>query len=354
MAEGALDDATFAAYSRRPGQARARRRLQLARVGQLDAARARVPRRAPGPQPRDVLRRRAHPRVAGARARGRSRPAAARRAHQPPRHRVARVAGDASADARRRDRPRRARPLVPRGGRHVRARARGRQDQVLQGHLAPVARREGAARARARPHDREAADRDRQARALRRPLQRRHPLAPGVLAREEARQDGPALDRGQGRQGPRLRLQAARALRPRGLRARGRAAEDRRPHAAAGRRDVARARRARLARRRQRHRQDDADHGADRRARVRRRQGAPRAQRQARAARPARRGAAGHRHGGRGLPARDRPDAQQRAVAAGEVPVQRRGRREAARRPLRRRAPAPLAGDPRAAPAPTS
>ena len=81
-------------------------------------------------------------------------------------------------------------------------------------------------------------------------------------------------DRGQGRQGPRLRLQAAGALRPRRLRGRGRAAEDRRPHAAAGRRAVARARRARVPGRRQRHRQDDADHGADRRARVRRRQAA--------------------------------------------------------------------------------
>ena len=114
---------------------------------------------------------------------------------------VARVAGDAPADARRRDRPRGARPLVPRGGRHVGARARGRQGQVLQGHLARVARREGAARAGARPHDREAADRDRQARALRRPLQRRHARPPGVVAREEARQDRPADDRAQGRQG---------------------------------------------------------------------------------------------------------------------------------------------------------
>ena len=62
-----------------------------------------------------------------------------------------RVAGDASAVARRRDRARRARPLVPGGRRHVGARARGRQVEVLQGHLARVARREGPARARARP-----------------------------------------------------------------------------------------------------------------------------------------------------------------------------------------------------------
>ena len=142
----------------------------------------------------DVLRRRAHARVAGAGAGGRPGPAAARRAHQPPRHRVAGVAGDASAVARRRDRARGARPLVPRGGRHVGAGARGRPREVLQGHLARVAGREGAARAGARPRDREAAGRDRQARALRRPLPRRHARAPGVVAPEEARQDRPAHD----------------------------------------------------------------------------------------------------------------------------------------------------------------
>ena len=312
MAEGALDDATFAAYSTAQGK--------LEHAGGYNW-RESVNSTLHGLGFRDEHLDRSLETFSGgeltraslARAlAGDPGPAAARRAHQPPRHRVARVAGDASADARRRDRPGGARPLVPRGRRHLGAGARGRQDQVLQGHVAPVARREGAARAGARPRDREAADRDRQARALRRPLQRRHPLPAGVVAREEARQDGPALDRGQGRQGPRLRLQAAGALRPRRLRARGRAAEDRRPHAAAGRRDVARARRAREPRRRQRHRQDDADHGADRRARVRRRQDPPRAQRQARAARPARRGAAGHGDRGRGLRAGDRPDAQQR------------------------------------------
>ena len=55
---------------------------------QRDAPRARLPRRAPGPQPGDVLRRRADPRLAGARARGRPGPAAARRADQPPGHRA--------------------------------------------------------------------------------------------------------------------------------------------------------------------------------------------------------------------------------------------------------------------------
>ena len=131
-------------------------------------------------------RRRADARLAGAGAGRRSRPAAARRAHQPPRHRVAGVAGDASAVARRRRRAGRARSLVPGGGRHVGAGARGRAREVLQGHLARVARREGAARAGAGPRDREAAGGDRQARALRRPLQRRHPLTPGDLARRRS------------------------------------------------------------------------------------------------------------------------------------------------------------------------
>ena len=213
MAEGAMDDATLDAYSHRPDPARARRRLQLARDGQLDAARPRVPRRAPRPLAGDVLRRRAHARLAGARAGGRSRPAAARRADQPPRHRRARVARDAPADARRRDRARGARPLVPRGGRHRRARARGRALEVLQGHLARLAAREGAARAGARAHDREAGGRGRQARALRHPLPRRHARPPGPVAPEEARQDRAARARPARPRGARLRLQAARALR---------------------------------------------------------------------------------------------------------------------------------------------
>ena len=124
------------------------------------------------------------------------------------------------------------------------------------------------------------------------PLPRRHARhARRSRARRSSTRSTTLATRPEGRQGPRLRVQAARALGPRRLRGRGRAAEDRRPRAAAGRRAVARARRARVAGRRQRLRQDDADHGADRRARVRRRQAAARAQRQARAARPARRGA---------------------------------------------------------------
>ena len=72
--------------------------------------------------------------------------------------------------ARRGDRARRPRPLVPGDGRHRRARARGRPRALLQRHLARVAPRAGRARARARPRDREAAGRDRAHGALRRAL----------------------------------------------------------------------------------------------------------------------------------------------------------------------------------------
>ena len=338
----------------RADPARARRRLQLARGRELDAARARVPRRAHGPLAGDVLGRRADARVPGAGAGRRPRPAAARRAHQPPRHRVAGVAGGAPAAARRGRRARRARPLVPGGGGHVRAGARRRALEVLQGHLVPVAGREGAARAGARPRDREAAGRDRQAPALRRPLQRGHALPAGLLAREEAREDGQAHDRPEGQQGPRVRVQAAAALGPGRVRARGREAADRRPRAARRRRAVARALRARVPGGRERHRQDHADHRPGRPARARRRQAAARAQRQPRAARPARRGVPAGTHGARGVHPRHQAHAQRGAVAARQVPVQRRGRREAAGRPVRRRAPAALTGDPRAAAAPTS
>ena len=90
--------------------------------------------------------------------------------------------------------------------------------------------------------------------------------------------------RPEGRQGARLRVQAARAVGAGRVRARGRRVEDRVAGAVARRRAVARAGRARVAGGRQRLRQDDADHGADRRARVRRRQAPARPQRQDRAA----------------------------------------------------------------------
>ena len=348
MAEGATDSATLDAYADRPGAARARRRLRLARGHQRDAARPRLPRRRPRPLARDLLRRRADARLAGARAGRRPRPAAARRADQPPRHRVARVARGAPADARRRRRARRPRPLVPGGGRHVGARARGGPREVLQGHVARVAQGEGGARARPRPRDRAPAGGDRAARALRDALPRRHPRAPGAVAGQEARQDGARHPRPARRQGARLRVQAARALRPGRVRDGGRGAADRRARAAARRRAVAGARRARVADRAQRVGQDDADLGARGRARARRRQAAARPQRQARRALPARRGARLDRHRARGRPARHEAHPAEGARAARPVHVLRRGGREAGRGVERRRAPAAVAGDPRA------
>ena len=98
-----------------------------------------------------LLWRRADARVARPGAGGRPRPAAARRADQPPRHRVARVARAAPGRARRRGRAGRARPLVPGGGRHVGAGAGGRARGVLPGSVARVADGEGRPRARAGP-----------------------------------------------------------------------------------------------------------------------------------------------------------------------------------------------------------
>ncbi len=154
----------------------------------------------------DVLRRRADPRLAGARAGRRSGPAAARRADQPPRHRLARVARAASRRARRRDRAGRPRPLVPRGGRDLGAGARGRAGQVLPRHLARLAPGEGGAGARAGARDRAPAGGDRAARAVRHPVPRRHAGAPGAVARQEAREDRPDRPRPRRR---RRRLQFA-------------------------------------------------------------------------------------------------------------------------------------------------
>ena len=77
---------------RRPGAARSRRRLPLARRGAGSAARPRLRPRARRPRAEDLLRRRADPRLAGPRARREARPAAPRRAYEPSRHPLAGVA----------------------------------------------------------------------------------------------------------------------------------------------------------------------------------------------------------------------------------------------------------------------
>ena len=185
--DGAHDEATLDRY------AEAQARLEHAggygwRERALsDAARARVPRRRrPRPVAGDVLRRRADPRLARARAGRRPRPAAARRAHQPPRHRVARVARAAPRRARRRDRPGRARPLVPRGGRHLGARARGRPREVLRRAVARLAREKAARElALGRAIERQQAEIERLERFVD-PLPRRDPGPPGPVAGQEA------------------------------------------------------------------------------------------------------------------------------------------------------------------------
>ena len=326
-------DARRATPPPRPGSS-TRAATTGAKAVELDAARARVPRRAPGPLAGDVLRRRADARLAGARARRRSRPAAARRADQPPRHRVAGVARDAPAVARRRRRAGRARSLVPRGGRHLRARARGRAREVLQGHLARLAaRRRRSASWRSAARSRSSRPRSPSSSASSPASARARAPRQAPSRAEEARQDRAARARPAGRQGARLRLQAAGALRPRRLRGRGRRCCE------IGDRVLLHD--AELWLERGEHVSLVGANGSgkttlitalDGRARARRRQAAARAQRQARAARAARRGAGLDRHGAGGLPARDEAHAEQRALAARAVPVQRRGGREAAGR----------------------
>ena len=246
---------------------------------------------------------------------------------------VAGVAGDASAVARRRDRAGRARSLVPRGGRHGGAGARGRALEVLQGHLARLAGREGAARAGAGPRDREAAGGDRQARALRRPASGR--------ARAPSRR-------------PRARRSSTRSRRSGATRRTARASASRSSRPSAPGRvvfevedgllkigDRVLLQDAELWLERAEHVSLVGANGSGKTTLITALTGGrefdggklrTRAQRQARAARAARRGAGQGPDGARGLPARDRADAQQRAVAARAVPVQRRGRREAAGR----------------------
>ena len=118
----------------------------MARAHERGRARPRLRGGRPRPSAHHVLGRRADARLAGARAQRRSRPDPARRADEPPRRREPRVAGARAAVARRRRHPRRARPLVPRGGHERDARAGGGPRDVLRRPLARVAAREGAAR----------------------------------------------------------------------------------------------------------------------------------------------------------------------------------------------------------------
>ena len=179
-------------------------------------ARARLRRRRPRPRPRDLLRRRADARLARARALGRPRPAPARRADEPPRHGVDGVARAGAADDRRGRDPRRARPLVPRVGRHRRARARGRQVDLLPGQVARLAAGEGRAARDAGQVRRAAGGGHRAARPLRRPLPLRDEVAPGAGEAEADRADRGGARRGAEGRPPdaRLRVPEAGAERP--------------------------------------------------------------------------------------------------------------------------------------------
>ena len=173
MADGDTGEATLDALRRRPVALRPRRRLPLARRGAGDGPRPRLRRLGARPAALGVLGRRADPRLARPRPRLEARPPAPRRADQPPRHRVARVARALPDGARRGGDPRRARPLVPRVGRDLGARARGRPGAVLRRPVARVARRARRARARRRSRRRAPPGRDRAHGAVRRavPLQ---------------------------------------------------------------------------------------------------------------------------------------------------------------------------------------
>ena len=168
MAGGDHGEAMLRRYSAGPAPARARGRVRLARPRGVGRPRPGLHRRRPRPAALDVLGRRADTRVARPRAGVPTRPAAARRADEPSRHRVARVARGHAADARRRRDPRRPRPVVPGGGHDRRARARGRQIGLLPRRLAQLAHRARGPGAASRHDGSTAVGGDRAAGAIRR------------------------------------------------------------------------------------------------------------------------------------------------------------------------------------------
>ena len=147
MAAVTTTPATLRRYARRTGEARARGRLRLARPrrGRRCAGSASPTRELDRPLETFSGGELTRASLARALAR-RPRPAAARRADEPPRRREPRMARAGAPVARRRGDPRRARPLVPRGRHDRRARARGRPLAVLPGPVARLAAGEGGAR----------------------------------------------------------------------------------------------------------------------------------------------------------------------------------------------------------------
>ena len=177
----------------------------------------------PGPPPRRLLRRGAHPRVARPRAGGGSGPAAPGRAHQPPGHRLARVARGLPREPGRGRGAGGPRPLVPRGRGHLGAGDGGGAHALLPRLLARLAQGERRPRDAARPGDREAAGRDRAHGALHRALPcQGDEGAPGAVAREGDRPHGDGHARSARHAHARLRVRLGRAQRAGGARGRGR------------------------------------------------------------------------------------------------------------------------------------
>ena len=122
------------------------------------------------------------------------------------------------------------RPVAPGVARHRRPRDRRRPVQALADGLLGVPAGAGARHRPAGRRGRAPGGRDRAPRALRDPLARRHQVAAGGLAPEEARQDGAPARAHTGRP-PRVRVPQGGAQRPGGARERRRGHRGPRSHA---------------------------------------------------------------------------------------------------------------------------
>ena len=267
MAAGEHGPETMARYSEAQARLEHAGGYGVARELACGTPRAWLRRRPARPSARHVLRRGAHAGVAGTSAGGRPRPAASRRADQPPRRAAARVAGEDPGRARCGRRARRARPLVPRGGRDGGARARGRPLHVLPRRVARVAAREGGADAGRLEVDRALQRRHRAAPALRRPVPVQE--VEGEAGAGEAHPHRAAAEGEGGRlrrarpavatlEAARLRVPEPAAKRAGGGRGRRAVPVGRREASARRRLDGGRARRARRPRRAERLGEDDA------------------------------------------------------------------------------------------------
>ena len=140
-------DADYEKIGARAGRARGQDRRRRARGTSSATSRSRWTPCGCPPGDADVadaVRRRAAPGRAVPPAAVETRPAAARRAHQPPRRRVGRVARAVPAGVPRHRRRHHPRPLLPRQRRPLDPRARPRPGHPVRGQLLVVARAEAA------------------------------------------------------------------------------------------------------------------------------------------------------------------------------------------------------------------